>query len=117
MTWGYKLWLQLRALACVVIVAFARLLNLAVPILYRDVVNTMADVSARTHPPTGQPVQHFTFKQACHLSLATLAASHMRTLLHPHVSEKFLCLQLISEGFGFQLDFIPLGVGGGFWKG
>ncbi|KAK9792972.1 hypothetical protein WJX73_004493 [Symbiochloris irregularis] len=55
--------LQVRALGCVVIVAMARLLNLAVPILYRDVVNTMADVSAKTHPPPGQPAQHFTFKQ------------------------------------------------------
>lgn len=32
--------LQLRAALCVVLLAAMRLLNLAVPILYRDVVNT-----------------------------------------------------------------------------
>lgn len=56
--------LQVRAVGCVLIVAVMRLLNLAVPILYRDVVNTMADVSSKTHPPPGQQPQHFTFKQA-----------------------------------------------------
>lgn len=55
--------LQVRAVGCVLIVAVMRLLNLAVPILYRDVVNTMADVSSKTHPPPGQQPQHFTFKQ------------------------------------------------------
>ena len=65
---------QARALGCVLIVAVMRLLNLAVPILYRDVVNTLADVSSKTHPPPGQPAQHFTFKEVASLPVLCCSA-------------------------------------------
>ena len=53
--------MQLRVLACIVIVALVRLLNLAVPILYKNTVNRLAEVSDLTHPRPGQPKEHFTF--------------------------------------------------------
>ena len=56
--------MQLRAVVCVLIVACLRLLNLAVPILYRDVINRLSQVSNATHPPPGVEPQQFTFKQA-----------------------------------------------------
>ncbi|KAK9816458.1 hypothetical protein WJX72_000550 [[Myrmecia] bisecta] len=55
--------LQLRAVLCVMIVVFIRLLNLAVPVLYKHVVDTLSDVSSRTHPSHGEPPQTFTFWQ------------------------------------------------------
>ena len=53
--------MQLRVVACIVIVALVRLLNLAVPILYKNTVNRLAEVSDLTHPRPGQPKEHFTF--------------------------------------------------------
>ena len=55
--------MQLRAIVCVLIVAALRLLNLAVPILYRDVINVLSDVNEATHPRSGEEPQRFTFKQ------------------------------------------------------
>ena len=55
--------LRLRAILCIVIIAAMRLLNLAVPILYKHVVDTMANVSARTHPTGPEPPQTFNFMQ------------------------------------------------------
>lgn len=55
--------LQLRAILCIVIIAVMRLLNLAVPILYKHVVDTMANVSARTHPTGPEAPQTFNFIQ------------------------------------------------------
>jgi len=46
--------LQLRAALCVVLLAAMRLLNLAVPILYRDVVNTFR----RGGTPAPAPTAH-----------------------------------------------------------
>lgn len=48
--WPQTPMLQLRAGVCVLAVALMRLLNLAVPILYRDVVNVMSDASSAAHP-------------------------------------------------------------------
>ncbi|KAK9835927.1 hypothetical protein WJX84_005950 [Apatococcus fuscideae] len=55
--------LQFRAILCIFIIAAMRLLNLAVPILYKHVVDTMANVSARTHPTGPEPPQTFKFMQ------------------------------------------------------
>lgn len=55
--------MQLRALACLAIVAVVRLLNLAIPILYRDVINTLAATSDATHPKDGRAPHTFSFKQ------------------------------------------------------
>ncbi len=50
--------LQLRAALCVVLLAAMRLLNLAVPILYRDVVNTFRRGGAPAPAPTAHCGQH-----------------------------------------------------------
>ncbi|KAK9864361.1 hypothetical protein WJX84_009107 [Apatococcus fuscideae] len=55
--------LQVRAVLCVFIIVIMRLLNLAVPILYKHVVDTMANVSARTHPTGPEAPQTFNFMQ------------------------------------------------------
>lgn len=52
--------MQLRVAGCVAIVASVRVLNLAVPILYRNAVNKLAEVSDATHPRHGKKDQ-FTF--------------------------------------------------------
>lgn len=56
--------LQARGIACVVIIGAVRLLNLAVPILYKKVVDTLADITQGTHPRPGDLPQHYTFMQA-----------------------------------------------------
>ncbi|BDA42838.1 ATP-binding cassette sub-family B member 6, mitochondrial [Coccomyxa sp. Obi] len=53
--------MQLRAGICVLAIAVMRLLNLAVPILYRDVVNTLADASSAAHPRAGDKPEFTTF--------------------------------------------------------
>ena len=55
--------MQLRALACLAIVAVVRMLNLAIPILYRDVINTLASTSDATHPKDGRQPHTFSFKE------------------------------------------------------
>lgn len=52
--WPRSPMMQLRAGVCVLAIAIMRLLNLAVPILYRDVVNTLADASSAAHPRAGE---------------------------------------------------------------
>ncbi|EFN52666.1 hypothetical protein CHLNCDRAFT_58798 [Chlorella variabilis] len=51
--------LQIRAWVCVLLIVMLRLLNLAVPILYKKVVDEFSYASARTHPTQGAPT---TFK-------------------------------------------------------
>jgi len=53
--------LQLRAGVCVLAVALMRLLNLAVPILYRDVVNAMSEASSNAHPRAGETPEQTPF--------------------------------------------------------
>ena len=53
--------MQLRVAACVVIVALVRVLNIAVPVLYRNAVNKLAEVSDLTHPTRREEPQTFTF--------------------------------------------------------
>lgn len=53
--------MQLRVAACIVIVALVRVLNIAVPVLYRNAVNKLAEVSDLTHPRGGERPQTFTF--------------------------------------------------------
>lgn len=51
----------MRAVLCVLLILVMRVLNLAVPILYKELVDLFADVTNKTHPASGKP-QHFTFK-------------------------------------------------------
>ena len=53
--------MQLRVAACVVIVALVRVLNIAVPVLYRNAINKLAEVSDLTHPIRGEKPIAFTF--------------------------------------------------------
>lgn len=79
--WPQTPMMQLRAGVCVLAIAIMRLLNLAVPILYRDVVNTLADASSAAHPRAGETPESTSFwhvstparvpwqcenKEACH---------------------------------------------------
>ena len=63
--------LQLRACLCVLLLAVMRLLNLAVPILYRNMVNKLSDaaIAASSGSPAGwQP----TFWNVSHTLLNTV---------------------------------------------
>ena len=78
--------LQLRACLCVLLLAIMRLLNLAVPILYRNMVNILSDaaIAASSGSPTGwQP----TFWNVRHPPLDTarlaLAPPKLSRLLKP----------------------------------
>ena len=53
--------MQLRVAVCVLIVAVVRVLNIAVPVLYRNAVNKLAEVSDLTHPSRKEEPQTFTF--------------------------------------------------------
>lgn len=53
--------MQLRVAICIVIVALVRVLNIAVPVLYRNAVNRLAEVSDLTHPRRGEKPVHFSF--------------------------------------------------------
>lgn len=55
--------LQLRAFLCIILILIMRVLNLAVPILYKNVVDVLADTSERTHPRDGGEPEKFQFKQ------------------------------------------------------
>ena len=57
--------LQLRAFMCIIIILIMRVLNLAVPILYKNVVDVLANTSERTHPRDGSEPEKFQFKQVC----------------------------------------------------
>ncbi len=57
--------LQLRAVACAVIVVFVRVLNIAVPLVYKRVVDTLSDATAGTH---AKPPQTYNFREV-HLAV------------------------------------------------
>lgn len=61
--WPDSVVLQLRAFACIAIILIMRVLNLAVPILYKKVVDTLAATSEGTHPRPGDEREHFQFWQ------------------------------------------------------
>ena len=73
--WPDSTILQLRAFICIVLILIMRVLNLAVPILYKSVVDTLADTSARTHPRDGGEPEKFQFWQVCCFLLAVSAAA------------------------------------------
>lgn len=62
--------MQLRVAGCVLIVAFVRALNLAVPVLYRNAINKLAEVTNLVHPRGAEKPEHFTFME---VSTATLS--------------------------------------------
>ena len=51
--------MQMRAVLCVLLILVMRVLNLAVPILYKELVDLFADVTNKTHR---KEPQQFTFK-------------------------------------------------------
>ena len=53
--------MQLRVAGCIIIVALVRVLNIAVPVLYRNAINKLAEVSDLTHPSRGEKPETFTF--------------------------------------------------------
>ncbi len=61
--WPDSVVLQLRAFACVILILIMRVLNLAVPILYKKVVDTLASTSEGTHPRPGEEKEHYQFWQ------------------------------------------------------
>ncbi len=61
--WPDSVLLQLRAFACVILILVMRVLNLAVPILYKKVVDTLASTSEGTHPRPGDEKEHYQFWQ------------------------------------------------------
>ena len=85
--------LRLRAILCIVIIAAMRLLNLAVPILYKHVVDTMANVSARTHPTGPEPPQTFNFMQVCSLAQCLDQSIVLSGVLCPAVTSQINALR------------------------
>ena len=61
--WPDSVILQLRAFTCIVLILIMRVLNLAVPILYKKVVDTLASTSEGTHPRPGEEREYFQFWQ------------------------------------------------------
>ena len=61
--WPDRIALQLRAFTCIILILIMRVLNLAVPILYKKVVDTLASTSEGTHPRPGEEKQTFDFWQ------------------------------------------------------
>ncbi|KAL3160766.1 hypothetical protein ABBQ38_009179 [Trebouxia sp. C0009 RCD-2024] len=61
--WPDGVILQLRAFACILLILIMRVLNLAVPILYKKVVDTLASTSEGTHPRPGEEREYFQFWQ------------------------------------------------------
>ena len=57
--------LQLRAFTCILLILIMRVLNLAVPILYKKVVDTLASTSEGTHPRPGEEREYYHFWQVC----------------------------------------------------
>ena len=57
--------LQLRAFTCILLILIMRVLNLAVPLLYKKVVDTLASTSEGTHPRPGEAREHYQFWQVC----------------------------------------------------
>ena len=57
--------LQLRAFSCIFLILIMRVLNLAVPILYKKVVDTLASTSEGTHPRPGEEREYYQFWQVC----------------------------------------------------
>lgn len=60
---AWRVTVQLRALACVVIVVIVRVLNLAVPIVYKHVVDKLSDVTSMTHPRGGEQPRTLPFSE------------------------------------------------------
>lgn len=50
--------MQLRVGGCVLIVAIVRVLNLAVPVLYRNAINKLSEATNLTHPRPGDQPQY-----------------------------------------------------------
>lgn len=63
--WPTEFWLQIRASICVGLIVALRLLNLAVPITYKKVIDEFSRLTASSHPAEGeQPGGPVPFSQA-----------------------------------------------------
>jgi len=63
--WPTELKLQLRAAVCILLIVALRLLNLAVPITYKKVIDEFSDLTSLTHPQGGEkPAGPFPFSTA-----------------------------------------------------
>lgn len=62
---------QARAAACLVIIALVRLLNLAVPIVYKRVIDDMSSATNSNHPPGGGTPHQLKFMQVRRTSCVT----------------------------------------------
>jgi ATP-binding cassette subfamily B (MDR/TAP) protein 6 len=69
--WPTGFWLRARACVCVALVLALRLLNLAVPIAYKRIIDNFAAMTAATRPAGGQPPAVFPFAQAFFPAVAT----------------------------------------------
>ena len=54
--WPQRLWLQVRAVICVILIIALRLLNLAVPIAYKRVIDEFSKITSSQKPPSAAPV-------------------------------------------------------------
>lgn len=54
--WPQRLWLQVRAVICVVLIIALRLLNLAVPIAYKRVIDEFSKITSSQKSPSPTPV-------------------------------------------------------------
>ena len=73
--------MQLRVAACIVIVALVRVLNIAVPVLYRNAVNKLAEVSDLTHPARGERAETFTFMDVRSTAIPNVLCRTSKALL------------------------------------
>lgn len=62
--WPTGFWLQARAVVCVGLIVILRLLNLAVPIAYKKVIDEFAKLTSDMHPPDGQTPKAVPFAEA-----------------------------------------------------
>jgi hypothetical protein len=62
--WPDGFWLRVRAGACVLLILIMRLLNLAVPLLWKKVVDEFSALTAATHRTDGKPPETVPFAVA-----------------------------------------------------
>lgn len=62
--WPTGLGLQIRAVVCVLLIVILRLLNLAVPIAYKHVIDEFSKLTEQSHPSGDEPPVTVPFAQA-----------------------------------------------------
>lgn len=93
--------MQLRVAGCIIVVALVRVLNIAVPVLYRNAINKLAEVSDLTHPTRGEKPITFTFMDVrpCILACIRHRAKNCwklhRDTLIVHMTANIACLDSV----------------------